>query len=189
MTMLNPFGDDWVVDTALFFTYLTFCIIGFLILYGLSAILLGKIFKKAKVPSWKAWVPLYNLWKLFQIGGYAGGWSLFPLIVVFSSASYGLLSQSCTSCETLPADKVVALCLLTVIALIAAIVFVAKYLLAMWNITKKLGKNFIYMILLFVNLGPSLWLWILALDKSKWNDKLGRASLAPEMRKKVSKNK
>jgi hypothetical protein len=49
------------------------------ITYIIAAIFLGLIFKKAGVASWIAWVPVYNSWKLLEIGGQKGFWSLFSL--------------------------------------------------------------------------------------------------------------
>ena len=50
--------------------------------YVVSAIFLGKIFKKAGVKSWAAWVPVYNSWKLLEIGGQQGFWSVLAFIPV-----------------------------------------------------------------------------------------------------------
>lgn len=51
-----------------------------LIIYLVVAISLGKIFKKVGIKSWKAWVPIYNLWTLLELGGQKGYWSLLALI-------------------------------------------------------------------------------------------------------------
>lgn len=182
ITISNPYGEDWVMSSASFTSCLTVAIVGFLLLYGLSAFLMGRIFRKAGVPAWKAWVPVYNLWKFFQIGGYAGGLALLPVIMGgLIMTSHMLLIKGIKDWTS---PSAVTLCIAVPICVIVAIIFTAKYFLALWSITKKLGKNWVYILLYFVNLGPSLWLWVLALDKSKWNDKLGKKSLAPEMLKK-----
>ena len=49
----------------------------FLIIYY---VMLGKVFKKAGLAWWKAWVPFLNNWKLFEIGGQKGFWSIFLYI-------------------------------------------------------------------------------------------------------------
>lgn len=49
-------------------------------LYVYSAITLGKIFKKAGIASWIAWVPFYNAWKIFELGEFSGALSLLVLI-------------------------------------------------------------------------------------------------------------
>ncbi|USN96845.1 MAG: hypothetical protein H6797_01450 [Candidatus Nomurabacteria bacterium] len=48
--------------------------------YILTSILLGQIFKKAKVPQWAAWVPMYNLWKFLVIGDQRGLWAILGLL-------------------------------------------------------------------------------------------------------------
>jgi hypothetical protein len=48
--------------------------------YVIGAIFLGKLFKKAGVPSWIAWVPFYNTWKLLEIGGQQGFWAVLAII-------------------------------------------------------------------------------------------------------------
>ena len=45
--------------------------------YGITA---GRIFAKAGVKSWHAWVPFLNSWRLLQIGGQHGAW-IFSLLV------------------------------------------------------------------------------------------------------------
>lgn len=52
------------------------------IVYVIVSIFLGKIFKKAGVPSWAAWVPYYNSWKTFEIGGQQGFWAILMIIPV-----------------------------------------------------------------------------------------------------------
>ncbi len=48
--------------------------------YIIGALLLGRIFKKAGLASWPAWVPIYNSWKLFEIGGQGGWWAILSFI-------------------------------------------------------------------------------------------------------------
>lgn len=48
--------------------------------YVLNAYLLGRIFKKAGLAQWPAWVPIYNNWKTLQIGGQQGWLILLALI-------------------------------------------------------------------------------------------------------------
>ena len=161
---------------------------GGLLGYALTAFILGRLFKKAGIKSWKAWVPIYNLWKLFQIGGTEGVWALLPVIAGISTVVLLLFTNdfrmNYMSGDKLPPDQAAASIILLIVIVLTGLLFVVSYLQVTWNITKKLGKNWVYMLLLLVNLGPSLWLWIMALDKSKWDDSLGRKSLAPDMKKK-----
>ncbi len=48
--------------------------------YAISAFLLGRIFKKAGVPQWVAWVPIYNSWKLLELGNQQGFWAVLALL-------------------------------------------------------------------------------------------------------------
>lgn len=48
--------------------------------YAVSAFLLSRIFKKAGTPQWAAWVPIYNVWKLLELGGRQGFWAVIALI-------------------------------------------------------------------------------------------------------------
>lgn len=50
------------------------------IAYVVWSFLLGRLFKKAGVPQWIAWVPVYNLWKLLILGGRQGFWAVLGLI-------------------------------------------------------------------------------------------------------------
>ncbi len=63
---------------AIFFFSLVFAAI----VYVIYAIFLSKIFKKAGVEGWIAWVPLYNNWKMLEIGGQQGFWAILALIPV-----------------------------------------------------------------------------------------------------------
>lgn len=57
-----------------------FLIIVALVSYAVSAFLLSRIFKKAGVESWKAWVPIYNNWVLLELGDQKGFWAIIALI-------------------------------------------------------------------------------------------------------------
>jgi hypothetical protein len=50
-----------------------------LVTYIYFAIFAGMILKKAGQPAWAAWVPVYNQWKLNELGGIRGAWSLLVL--------------------------------------------------------------------------------------------------------------
>lgn len=51
-----------------------------LLVYAITSFLLAKIFTKVGLPSWKAWIPLYNVWKTLEIGGQNGLWTILLLI-------------------------------------------------------------------------------------------------------------
>ncbi len=62
----------------LLFVFLTFIAVA--AIYALHAFLLGRIFKKAGVEQWIAWVPFYNTWKLLELGGQPGYWAVLAII-------------------------------------------------------------------------------------------------------------
>lgn len=73
------YTDAWpVLVLMIMLTYLTFLAA----LYALSAWLLGRVFKKAGIPQWKAWVPLYNFWVFLELGGQQGWLALLLLIPI-----------------------------------------------------------------------------------------------------------
>jgi hypothetical protein len=51
-----------------------------LISYIVTAWLLGRIFKKAGVKQWIAWVPVYNGWKTLELGNQQGFWAVLALV-------------------------------------------------------------------------------------------------------------
>jgi hypothetical protein len=55
--------------------------------YAIGAFLLGRLFKKAGIPQWTAWVPIYNTWKLLEMGGQQGFWAVLALIPVLNIVS------------------------------------------------------------------------------------------------------
>lgn len=56
-------------------------VVVFMILcYVIGSLLLGRIFKKAGVEPWKAWVPIYNMWVTLELGGQAGWWAILAFV-------------------------------------------------------------------------------------------------------------
>lgn len=50
------------------------------VMYVVYAYFLGRIFKKAGVESWKAWVPVYNTWVMLELGSQPGFWAILAFI-------------------------------------------------------------------------------------------------------------
>lgn len=63
-------------------TGLLYGILGFItiLVYVLNAIFMGMMFKKAGIPAWKAWVPVYNTWTFLEMGEQKGWLSLLVLL-------------------------------------------------------------------------------------------------------------
>jgi hypothetical protein len=74
-TYSNTNGDP----AALAAVFIVFGVVG-IIAYVVNAVFLGMIFKKAGVESWKAWVPVYNVWVMLELGGQKGWLSLLLLL-------------------------------------------------------------------------------------------------------------
>ncbi len=71
---------DDATAIGLMIVMLFFWLIFSVIAYVVTAIFLGMIFKKAGLAAWTAWVPVYNGWKLLEIGGQQGFWAVLALI-------------------------------------------------------------------------------------------------------------
>ena len=92
--------------------------------YVLFAIFTGKIFKKAGVPAWMAWVPFLNNWKFLEIGGQQGWLSLLTLTAIIPFVGW--------------------------IGSIVSVVFMA---IAAYNIGLKLGRTGSW-VLMYIFLSP-----------------------------------
>jgi hypothetical protein len=56
-----------------------------LLSYAISSFLLSRIFKKAGIEAWKAWVPFLNIWMFLEIGKQKGWYLLLNFIPVVGS--------------------------------------------------------------------------------------------------------
>ena len=72
---------------AIFAGFFMFFIIIFIAIYVINAYFLGRIFKKAGIESWIAWVPIYNNWKMLEIGGQQGYWAVISFVPIVNIAS------------------------------------------------------------------------------------------------------
>lgn len=73
-------NTDPAVAAAVFSGIMLFALLTIVITYVVHAFLLSRIFKKAGVEEWKAWVPVYNSWVLLELGGQQGFWAVLALI-------------------------------------------------------------------------------------------------------------
>jgi hypothetical protein len=55
-----------------------------LAIYIVRSLLRAKIFGKAGIARWKAWIPVYSTWKMLQIGGQEGYWAVFSVLPLFN---------------------------------------------------------------------------------------------------------
>lgn len=72
---------------AVIMSLIGFFIFVALIGYVVMSFILSRIFKKAGVEEWIAWVPIYNSWKLLEIGGQQGWWAVLSIIPIVNIIS------------------------------------------------------------------------------------------------------
>jgi uncharacterized membrane protein YoaK (UPF0700 family) len=75
-----------LTPAMILFTIFFILIVG-LATYAIGAYLLSRIFKKAGVKQWIAWVPFYNTWKMLELGGQQGFWAVLAILPVVSYVS------------------------------------------------------------------------------------------------------
>ena len=81
-------STDSAAAALLFGGLFLFFVFAVIIGYVVFSFLLGRIFKKAGVESWKAWVPVYNSWIMLELGGQQGFWvilAFIPLVNIVSA--------------------------------------------------------------------------------------------------------
>jgi hypothetical protein len=172
MNLLSLFGqtsnDMYSVDTANAVT--NAILIGLPILFGLTlligyiliAFLLSRIFTKAGVAAWKAWVPGYNMWITYELGDQKGWWAVLYLLASISPSFITLPNYG---------DSMFWPALLFMLIGIAVGITATVYLyIAMYRIGLKFGKEG-YFVLWAIFL-PLVWYAWLAFDKSTWNPTL-----------------
>lgn len=76
----NGYGPDTAAALALALVFVVVYLVLIVGVYALVAWMLSRVFKKAGVLPWKAWVPLFNYWVFFEMGGQLGWLALLSLI-------------------------------------------------------------------------------------------------------------
>jgi hypothetical protein len=164
MNLLSLFGqtsnDMYAVDMSniasdgVIFGIIIFFISIAVIAYAILSYLLSRIFKKAGVPGWKAWVPIYSTWVTLELGGQAGWLSLLFIAPTIAN----LLSSA-------PGADNVAIALF-VLAVILSFVATVYLYIAMYKIGLHFGKdNYFVLWAIFL---PIVWYAWLAFDQSTW---------------------
>lgn len=98
LTQLGYYYDNYYNDSyynsydstaAAGFSIMAFLFIFFfaIVAYVVFALLLGRIFKKAGLPQWKAWVPVYNNWLFLELGNQQGFWAVLAFIPIVNIVS------------------------------------------------------------------------------------------------------
>lgn len=68
------------MDPGVFLMIMMIGLVVLVVTYVIFAFLLGRIFAKAGVPQWKAWVPIYSNWVMLELGDQQGFWAVLALI-------------------------------------------------------------------------------------------------------------
>lgn len=172
-------ADELAVLAAVGVGMLVFTILLCIGLYVVQAIFTMKLFKKAKVAAWKAWVPFVNIWAFLQIGGQKGAWTLGVIIAVPIYIAMTVMAVAASAFNS--SDAAVAFAIISVlmyfVALAGMILTTVFQCIAAYNIGKKLGFDS-GMVVLFIFISI-VWLGIAGLGKAKFDDKKGKPSLAP----------
>jgi len=64
-----------------------FYFIAMALAYVITSFVLSKIFKKAGIKSSAAWIPIYNTWKLIEMGDQQGFWAILMFVPVANIAA------------------------------------------------------------------------------------------------------
>lgn len=80
--------DETAAATAAIVGLMIFMLIFVIVAYVVSAFLLSRIFQKAGVEGWKAWVPVYSTWTMLELGGQQGFWAILLFVPVVNIAGY-----------------------------------------------------------------------------------------------------
>ena len=83
----TTYEGDPAVAAAVAITFGFMFFLFFIAVYVVMALCLMRIFKKAGVESWIAWVPFYNNWKMLEIGGQQGFWAVLAIIPIVNIVS------------------------------------------------------------------------------------------------------
>lgn len=72
------------VDTAVTVSVFAAFFLFLLALYAVFSYMLARIFKKAGVDGWKAWVPVYSTWVTLELGDQKGWWAILMLLPIIN---------------------------------------------------------------------------------------------------------
>lgn len=146
-----------------------FVIAMMIVAYAIVSYLLSRIFKKAGIAGWKAWIPVYSTWITLELGGQRGWISLlllFPLAIDVLALAPG-------------AEPFIPFLLLIGIGI--CLVAIAFLYTAMYKIGLHFGKDG-YFVLWAIFL-PIVWYAWLAFDQSTWKKSVVTAKFNSTIKK------
>lgn len=152
------------LDSESQFRMIKYMVICGILVYIVHSLLLSRIYKKAGQKSWKACVPFLRDWVFFEMGAYKGA-NIFWIV--------GAVLLNFITIPIMNAQNNTAAFVVGCISMCLVIVYAIYKILAVISVQQKFGKPGAYFVLYFINLVAPLWVWILALDNSKYNKKKG----------------
>ncbi|WP_349308505.1 DUF5684 domain-containing protein [Microbacterium sp. MM2322] len=117
-------------------------------LYVWTSLALAAVFRKADRPAGRAWVPVLNLWTLFELAGMKGWWAAVLvgggiLTLIIASVSTTLLAQSAQNVAFGGGgDASAALLAASVVPLLLFLAFFAAVLILMLRMMGPLSRGF-----------------------------------------------
>src|SRR5450830_1401135 len=76
----NGYGSDTALAVVLALVFVLVYLVLIAGIYALVAWMLSRVFRKAGVAEWKAWVPLFNYWVFFEMGGQPGWIAILAIV-------------------------------------------------------------------------------------------------------------
>ena len=180
-----------MVQTTIFASIVSSAIITIAV-YILMAVFYMKLFAKANVPAWKAWVPVVNTWKFLELGGYPGAISILSLVgtlvsyiylgiyfnLLLTNGLYFILAGDYNSLAASWASLYLPASIFSMVGSLATITCTVFMCMSAYQIGRKLGKEGVWVVLyIFLAI---VWLGIMAFNKSAWNDSLGKPARGRE---------
>jgi len=182
--MLNDLTENFLDLLAHNATFLVITSAVVLFGYLFSSFLLARIFRKASAPSIAAFVPVWNVVKFLQLGGYSSLW--FVGFLLSALYAIGLLLFApigrIFSVDFLVDAADVFYDIALVAIPIASFLMVAcglVFLIAAYNITRAFNRDVGYL-LLFV-FAPIVWLILLAFTSYDWDESEAHPNSVGEM--------
>ena len=144
--------------------------------YVVTSLFFAGIFKKAGISTTAAWIPFYNNWKFFELGGQQGFLSLLAFVPFVGAIITGIFAIINNWKFFELGGQQGFLSLLAFVPFVGAIITGIFAIIAAYNIGLKLGKTGPF-VLFYILLAP-VWFLILIFSDASWNDSLGEPSLA-----------
>jgi len=116
--------------------------------YVWGSMALAAVFRKANRPPGRAWVPVWNLWLLFELAGVPGWWAAALvgggiLTVILASVTAALIAQSAQDAVFGGGgDASGALLAATVVPMLFFLVFAAAAIVVMLRMMRPLNRGF-----------------------------------------------